>query len=144
MFMSKLEILLRAGGVLHFAILVASALTPRALDWRKNLAPLHPFLRSLFWVYGAFIALVIVNFGVLTLTHAQAMAEGLPVARALCGFIAVFWVARLTVQFFVFEPGPFLANWLYKVGYHGLTVVFTYFVLVYGWVALVSPKPLLP
>ena len=142
--MSRLEMALRVAGVLHFAILLASALTPCALDWRKNLAPLHPFLRRLFWVYGAFIVLVIVNFGALTLTHADAMAAGLPMARALCTFIALFWLARLGVQFFVFDPGPFLANWFYKIGYHGLTVVFAYFVVVYGWVVLATPKGLLP
>ena len=142
--MSKLEILLRVAGVLHFAILLASALTPGALDWRNNLAKLHPLLRRMFWVYGAFIVLVIVNFGILTLAHADAMAAGMPMARALCTFIGLFWLARLGVQFFVFEPGPFLTNWFYKIGYHGLTVVFTYFVLVYGWVALANPKALLP
>ena len=48
------------GGLLHFVVLIASALTPRVLDWRANLATLHPFLRRLFWVYGGFIVLVIV------------------------------------------------------------------------------------
>ena len=142
--MSNLEMLLRLAGILHFAILLASALTPCVLDWRKNLASVHPFLRRLFWVYGAFIVLVILNFGILTLAHADAMAAGMPMARALCTFVALFWLARLGVQFFVFEPGPFLVNWFYKIGYHGLTVIFTYFVIVYGWVALASPKPLLP
>jgi len=142
--MPGFEILLRLAGVLHFAILLASALTPHALDWRKNLASLHPFLRRMFWVYGAFIVLVIVNFGILTLEYADAMAAGTPLARALCTFIALFWLARLGVQFFVFDPGPFLANWFYRIGYHGLTVVFTYFVIVYGWVALARPKVFLP
>jgi hypothetical protein len=63
--------LLLVGGLLHFVILIASALTPRVLDWRANLAALHPFLRRLFWVYGSFIVLVIVSFGALTLFHAD-------------------------------------------------------------------------
>jgi hypothetical protein len=54
--------LLLAGGLLHFVILIASALTPRMLNWRANLASLHPFLRRLFWIYGVFIVLVIVSF----------------------------------------------------------------------------------
>jgi hypothetical protein len=141
--MFKLEILLRLAGALHFAILLASALTPFALDWRRNLTLLHPFLRRMFWVYGAFIVLVIVNFGALTLAHAEAMAAGTSMARALCGFIAVFWLTRLGVQFFVFDPEPFLTNWFYRIGYHGLTVVFSYFLIVYGWVALGLPKAFL-
>src|SRR4029079_16580481 len=42
-------------GTLQWSILIASALTPLILNWRTNLATLHPFLRKLFWVYGAFI-----------------------------------------------------------------------------------------
>ncbi|MDB6064424.1 MAG: hypothetical protein JWR26_632 [Pedosphaera sp.] len=134
--MTQLEILLRIAGILHFGILIASASTPRALDWRNNLASLHPFLRRLFWVYGVFIVLVIISFGVITLTHGRDLAIGSPLARAMCAFIGVFWLARLFVQFFVFDARPFLTNWFYKIGYHGLTGAFLYFVLVYGRAAL--------
>jgi hypothetical protein len=139
--MSHLETLLRIGGCLHFGILLASASTPRALDWRKNLAPLHPFLRRLFWVYGAFIVLVIISFGTITLLHSHELAAGTPLARALCAFIAIFWFARLMVQFFVFDARPFLTNWFYKIGYHSLTFVFLYFTIVYALAALGKVAP---
>jgi hypothetical protein len=136
--MNHLETLLRLAGLLHFGILTASALTPRALDWRANLAPLHPFLRNLFWVYGSFIVLVIVAFGTLTLRHGNEMAAGTPLGRSLCLFIGAFWLARLLVQLFVFDARPFLTNWFYKIGYHGLTVVFIYFATVYGIAAMAT------
>jgi hypothetical protein len=139
-----MKTLLQLAGLLHFAILIASSLAPRALDWRRNLAPLHPFLRRMFWVYGAFIVLTIVAFGTLTLAHAGAMAAGEPVARSLCAFIAVFWLARLAVQFFVFDAKPFLTNWFYTLGYHGLTVVFAALVVIYGSAAIFPGRGLLP
>jgi hypothetical protein len=132
----KLETLLRIAGLLHFCILTASALTPRCLNWRQQLAPLHPFLRSMFWVYGGFIVLCIVSFGTLTLIHLHEMSAGLPLARSLCAFIAVFWLTRLLVQLFVFDARPFLTHWLLKVGYHGLTAVFFYLTFVYAAAAL--------
>ena len=134
--MNTLEIALRVAGLLHFAILIASALVPRVLDWRGNFQTLPPFLRRLFWVYGTFIVLTIIAFGALTLRHAGAMAAGEPVARSLCGFIAVFWAARLAVQWFVFDARPFLTNALLTAGYHALTVAFIAFTAVYGWAAL--------
>lgn len=124
-----------AAGLLHFAILIASALTPGALDWKKSLAVLHPFLRRLFWVYGCFIVLTIIGFGSLTLAFADELNAGLPIARGLAAFIAVFWTARLAVQFFVFDPEPFLVNWFYRIGYHCLTVVFIYLAAIYTLVA---------
>lgn len=133
--MKILELLLFGAGLGHFGILIASAMVPRMLDWRTNLAGLHPFLRRLFWVYGVFIVLVIVGFGTLTLLNASAMAAGDPVARSLCAFIAVFWFARLVVQWFVFDAGPFLKNGWMVAGYHTLTIAFIGLVLVYGWAA---------
>jgi hypothetical protein len=128
--------LLAAGGVLHFVILIASALTPRVLDWRANLAALHPFLRRLFWVYGSFIVLVIVSFGTLTLFHASELASGAAFPRAVCAIIAIFWLARLAVQFFVFDAKPFLATTFLRIGYHGLTLLFAALVFIYGCAAL--------
>jgi hypothetical protein len=133
-----MKILLQLAAALQLSILIASSLTPRALDWRNNLRALHPFLRRLFWVYGVFIVMVIIAFATLTFLHAGAMAAGEPVARSLCVFIALFWAARLFVQFFVFDARPFLTNWFYKVGYHGLAVIFTALVLVYS-LAAISP-----
>jgi hypothetical protein len=135
-----MKTLLQLAAALQLSILVASALVPRVLDWRSNLAALHPFLRRLFWVYGTFIVYVIIGFALLTLRHAGAMATGEPVARSLCLFIAIFWMARLFVQFALFDAQPFLTNWFYKLGYHGLTIIFTVLVLIYGWAAI-FPQP---
>jgi hypothetical protein len=124
------------GGLLHFAVLIASALTPRVLDWRTNLAALHPFLRRLFWVYGCFIVLVIISFGALTLVHADELASGAALPRSVCAMIAIFWLTRLAVQFFVFDARPFLTTMFLRLGYHGLTLLFTALALIYGSAAL--------
>jgi hypothetical protein len=124
------------GGLLHFVILIASALTPRVLDWRANLASLHPFLRRLFWVYGSFIVIVIISFGTLTLLRADELASTVPLARSICAIIAIFWLARLLVQFFVFDARPFLTTMFWRAGYHGLTFLFIALIFIYGSAAL--------
>jgi hypothetical protein len=123
-------------GLVHFAILIASALVPKVLDWKTALAPLTPFLRTLFWVYGVFIVLTIVGFGTLTLLHADAMARGESVARSVAALIALFWGARLAVQFFIFDVRPVLTKPWMKLGYHALTVAFVYLTSVYVWAAV--------
>ena len=131
-----MKLLLQLAAALQLLILIASASTPRVLDWRKNLAVLHPFLRKLFWVYGVFVVMVIIAFAVLTFRHADAMAAREPVARSLCLLIAIFWGARLLVQFAIFDARPFLTNWFYKTGYHALTIIFAFLTFVYGKAAL--------
>ena len=134
--METLKVLIVIGGALHFGILLASAAVPRVLDWRASLGRLDRLSRQLVWVHGGFIVLVIVGFGLLSLFCAGELSGGSPLARAVCGFVAVFWSARLVVQFFVFDATPYLGGPLLRAGYHGLTIVFLYHAVVYAAAAL--------
>lgn len=134
--MIDLESLVFIGGILHFGILLASAMVPQVLDWKGSLDKLDTLSRQLIWVHGAFIVFVIIGFGVLSLLFSDDLVTGTPLARGVCLFIALFWIARLVVQFFVFDAKPYLKTPLTKIGYHGLTVVFTYHAIVYTLAAL--------
>jgi hypothetical protein len=52
----------------------------------------------------------------------------------------LIWACRLAVQFTVFDACPYLQTLFLKFGYRGLTLVFSYLVVVYSWAAL-SPLP---
>ena len=84
------EYLILIGGVLHFLTLIASVMVPKTLDWKGELAKLIPFLRTLFWVYGVFIVLTIIAFGVLSLLNFRELAGGETLARALPSSGAAF------------------------------------------------------
>src|SRR6476620_8793477 len=99
----NLERLIFLGGILHFGILIASALVPQVPDWKAALRQLDGLTRQLVWVHGAFIVLVIIGFGLISILFAHELASGTPLARGVCCFIALFWIARLAVQFFVFD-----------------------------------------
>ena len=133
--MKNPEYLIIIGGVLHFFTLIASAMVPKTLDWKGELAKLMPFLRTLFWVYGAFIVLTIFAFGLLSVLYPKELASGAGLARGLCAFIAIFWGVRLVVQLFVFDASEFLTTWYFKLGYHVLTVTFIYQTAAYGYCA---------
>ena len=131
-FRDSIETALVVAGLLHFGILIASALVPRVLNWRVELAPLDALSRHLIWVHGAFIVLVIVGFGAVTLVARKDLAGGSLAGTAFCAFVSLFWLARLGVQLFLFDARPYLTRTIYKLGYHGLTVVFTYLAVIYG------------
>lgn len=134
--MNKLYIALYLAGLAHFGILVASATAPKALNWKAHLDKLPLLLRQMFWVYGIFIVIMIICFGTITLLFAPELAEATPLARAVNILIATFWGTRLIVQFFVFDAKPWLTNWIYKTGYHLLTVIFIFLTTVYTWAAI--------
>ncbi len=127
--------LVRLGGVLHLGILIGSACVPGTLAWRTELARVSPMTRQLVWTHGAFIVLVIIGMGVVSLTHAEILANGDPLARSIAAFISCFWGARLMLQFIAFDARPYLTNVWLRMGYHGLTVVFSMLVVIYGYVA---------
>ncbi len=122
----NLPTLIFISGVLHFGTLIASAAVPHVLDWKGELRKLDGLSRQLIWVHGLFIVLTIIGFGMLTSFFSSDLAAGTPLARAVCGFIAFFWGARLLVQFFIFDARPFLKSAFLKLGYHCLTLVFFY------------------
>lgn len=126
-------------GVLHFGILLASALVPQVLDWKTSLEKLDKLSRQLIWVHGAFIVLVIVGFGLISVSLSPDLAGGSLLARGICLFIALFWGTRLAVQLFVFDAKPYLRTAILKAGYHALTGVFGFMTLVYA-TAAIAPR----
>jgi hypothetical protein len=134
--MLHLKLFLTIAGLLHFGILIASALVPKVLDWRGELRKLPPLFAQLVWVHGGFVVLTIIGLGVISVVNAAELASGTLLARSVCGFIALFWGTRLAVQFFYFDATPYLTRLHLKLGYHALTVVFTCLTIIYMWSAL--------
>ena len=126
---------LQIAGVLYLGLICAGALMPRAVNLRANLAALPTFIRRLFWVYYAFIALCLVSFGLVTVTSAETLAAGSGLARAVCAFLAAFWTLRLIVAIFVFDVRPYLTNAWWRLGYHATNIAFIYLPVVYIWAA---------
>jgi hypothetical protein len=134
--MNLLKTFLAFGGCLQFAILIASALVPRVLDWQAELRKLPRLFAQLVWVHGAFIVLTIIGFGTISLLNAGELASGTLLARSICAFIAVFWGVRLAAQFCWFTPGDYLRTPFLKLGYRSLTFVFVFLTISYAWGAL--------
>ncbi len=132
----SLTTLIRIGGVMHFGILIASALVPQVLDWRVELRKLSPLSRQLIWTHGAFIVLTIIGLGTIATANAPLLAMGGMLARCVCGFVAIFWFTRLVLQFALLDPKEYLTSLFLKLGYHGLTVVFASLSLIFGWAAV--------
>src|SRR6266540_4891759 len=113
---TRLTVLLQVAGVLHLGLMGAGLLMPRVVAMRSHLATMPPFIRQLFWVYYAFIALCLAGFSILTIAFADTLAAGGGLARALCAFFAVFWTLRLIAATFVFDMQPYLTNRYRRVG----------------------------
>ena len=131
----SLSQLIFLAGLGQLSVLVAVAVVPLLLDWRNELRVLPHLHRQMYWVYGGYVAMSIVAFGILSVLNARELAAGTPLARGLCTFIAVFWGIRLMLQA-VFATGPYLSRWWIRGGNTLLTILFAAFTLIYGWAAV--------
>jgi hypothetical protein len=137
----KLITALQVAGLMHGGLIAAGATMPRAVNLRQHVGKLPPFIHRLFWVYYSFIAFFLVGFGALSFFLAPQLASGTALARAVCGFLAVFWTMRLAVAAFVFDVRPYLTSALWKTGYHLTNAVFAVLPVIYGWGALAGGAP---
>ena len=130
-----LPTLILAGGIGQAGVLVASSLVPFRLDWKQELAGLSTLHRQMYWIYGGYVVLSIVAFAVISIAHPSEIAAGSGLARAFCGYVAVFWGIRLGLQA-VLDVKAHLTAWWLTVGYHLLTALFASFTVLYGYAAL--------
>jgi len=119
----------------QLSILVAAALVPFRLDWKKELASLPRLHWQMYWIYGAYIVLAIIAFSAISIGFSRELANGSGLSRAVCLYIAVFWGIRLALQA-VLDVKPYLTVWWLHGGYHLLSVLFLGFTLIYGYAAL--------
>ena len=130
-----LETCVRAAGVCQLGVLIASALVPFRLEWRGVFAALPALHRQMYWTYGAYVAGTILAFGLLAAGLPGELAAGTPLARGVCGYLALFWGARLCLLG-VFDVREHLTAWWLTAGYWALNVVFAGLFLVYGAAAV--------
>lgn len=131
----SLSDLIFAAGFGQLGILVASVLVPLRLNWREEFRSLSRLHRQMYWVYGGYVVLSIVAFGLICVFNANELASGSGLARAFCGYVAVFWGVRLALQA-VLDVREHLTRWWLRSGYSALTVLFTGFTIVFAWAAL--------
>jgi len=129
-----LDLALWLAGIGHFCVLGASFQVPTQLKWKEDLAKLTPFNRKLMWVHGAFAVLTIVAFGLLTLGLHSRLLRGDPAAVALSCFIAVYWTARIAVDFLYYSHEDWPKGPYFRIGHFMLTSLFVALAGTNWWV----------
>lgn len=132
----NLTVLVQFAGILYFGIIAAGITMPRVVKLREHIRSLPEFIRRLFWVYYGFIGLCLLSFGLLSFLLAEELASGSPLARAVCGFLALFWLCRFAVAVWVFDVRPYLKGFWLRLGYQATNIVFAILPIVYGTLAL--------
>ena len=115
--------------------MIASSLVPLRLNWKTSLDVLPKLHRQLYWTYGGYVVLAIIFIGVVSIVNADQLADGSRLSRCVCGYIAIFWGVRLSLQT-ILDVTDHLTTWWLAAGYRLLTVLFLSFTAVFAYAAL--------
>ena len=125
--------LLLIAGVGQLALALASLAIPRLLNWRDETQKLDPLTRAVFWTYAGYIWATNVAFGLLSVAAPTWLLDGTPLARAVSGFIALYWGARVVIQLTAF--GKYAPTGRgFRVAEMALVGLFVFLTVVYACV----------
>jgi Membrane bound O-acyl transferase family len=133
----------------HFSTLIAGLQVPFRLHWQEELSRLSSFNRKILLYCAAFVGLMIIAFGCLTLALHDQFLMGDKCAVFLALLIALFWIARLVVDWFYFHHSDWPKGPEFVIGHACLNTLFLFLASVYSsvvllhWPSLLSnPMPL--
>jgi hypothetical protein len=132
MTMSNLKTLLLLSGLAHFLLVVGSVAIPRLLDWSKALASVPTLIRQMFWTYAGYILAINLCFGLVSVLGPEELINGSFLAKSVTLFIALYWLARVVIQFTYFDKTDLPKGLIYTWGEVALVLLFIAFTVVYS------------
>ncbi|SEO85744.1 hypothetical protein SAMN05192574_114107 [Mucilaginibacter gossypiicola] len=92
----------------------------------------------MFWTYAAYILVVNLCFGLVSVFCYWELTNGSRLAMLLTAFIAVYWISRVLIQFFYFDREAFPNGLWHKLGEVVLVTLFVFLSIVYSWAAYIN------
>ncbi|MGE0432236.1 MAG: hypothetical protein AB7S36_08250 [Planctomycetota bacterium] len=132
--MLPLRELLILAGVGQLILTAASFAIPKAMNWSGELAGVKLLIRQMFWNYAAYILVTNCCFGLLSTFAPDLLLDASPLAAAVSGYIAVYWIARVAVQFLWFDRSDMPPGLHVKLAALALELLFIYLSVVYALV----------
>jgi hypothetical protein len=133
-----LRSLIIVAGVGQLLLVLGSLAIPRILNWNEDLRRVRPLTRQVFWTYAAYIWTTNVCFGLVGVIIPGSLLDGSRLAIAVCGFITLYWLIRIVVQFAYFDRSARPPGNAFKLLEFALVGLFVYLTLVHGLAVVVN------
>src|SRR5690349_5146081 len=103
-------LLLRIAGVLLLLLAIVNLFVPKRCGWAEDLPRMSLLNRQIFVVHAAFIVLMILLMSAVTLALPHDLMAPSRLSRAVLAGMAIFWFARLLVQWFYYDQTIWRGN----------------------------------
>ena len=131
-----MELQINVAGGLMIALAAIHASFPRKFDWKSEFSTVGLMNRQMMYVHTFFIALTLVLMGLLCLTTAHDLVTTSLGRRVLAGF-AIFWFARLVIQFFGYSSELWRGKRFETVVHIVFSLIWIYFTAIFGIAAFI-------
>ena len=125
--------LIFVAGLAQIALALGSFPIPKILNWKPELAKVNVLIKQMFYTYAAYILVINLCFGLLSVFYGDELVDGSALARLVNGFIAFYWLSRIGVQFLYFDRNSFPSGKWNKLGEMVLVLLFTFLTALYSW-----------
>ena len=129
----NIEELIFLAGIAQIALVFGSLAIPRILNWRSELAKVRPLIKQMFWTYAAYILVINLCFGLLSVFDYRDLINGSRIATFITGFIAAYWISRVLIQFLYFDRKDFPTGKWNKAGEILLVTLFVFLSAAYSY-----------
>lgn len=99
----SLNLHLKIVGTMLLLLALCHAFFPKRFQWKEELQKLSRLNGQIFLVHCAFIVLILVLLGLLSLFFTETLLEPTPLGRVVLSGLTLFWVLRLATQLFVYD-----------------------------------------
>ncbi len=131
-----MELHLKIIGLILIILAMIHGVFPRHFNWQKDLLQLSLINRQMMYVHTLFIALTVLLMGVLCLALSKDLIET-NLGKRICLGLAVFWTARLIIQFFGYSTELWKGK-TFETTIHLLFIIlWTYLSFIFWRIALV-------
>jgi hypothetical protein len=129
----NIQQLIYMAGLGQIALAAGSVVIPKLLNWSTEMNKVQPLIKQIFYTYACYILVFNFSFGLLSVFVNLDLTNGSRLATLVCGFIAVYWISRVCIQFFYFDRANFPSSAWHKLGESVLVTLFIFFSLVYSY-----------
>lgn len=116
--------LLILAGIGQLVLALGSLSIPRVLNWSEDLSKVRPLTRQVFWTYAGYIWTTNVCFGLVSAALPESLVDASPLAAAVTGFITIYWLARVVIQFAYFDRSAAPSGIMFRVAEFSLVGMF--------------------
>lgn len=118
-------------GILHLALGIGSSIIPKVLNWNSELEKVKPLIRKMFWTYAAYILVINLCFGLVSIWGTEELINHSFLAKCVTLFVSVYWLTRIGIQFFYFDKTDAPKGLIFTLGEIALVALFILFTAFY-------------